>query len=419
MHENLNMKKISLKLFPFLISLLFIFPIIKESLSSFIVILICLNTVIYKIASKDYSLPTTKTLLLTIPFWIILFCSFFSDNIPVSAIHIQHALFFLIIPVFFSLIPKENFTSKKIDLYIWILKITCILIAVIYVVFFFYHHSISDFFIVFQNVSKFRNFIYYDFKLITIHPTYYTTILVFCSAHSFDLVLKQKKYSEFIFIISFLLISLLLLTRLNIVLLVLTLVLMVFLRSKMKLKQMITVTTSIIILVVGLSVLTPGIKQRFVELFHSYDVKPENVAYDSTNIRRAIFDCSVSISKENILYGIGFENLQNGLNNCYKSNYDSSFYEGQSYMTHNYYFYILLSSGIIGLLIFLVYIINIMRLCLKSNFFLFKVFLLNVLVICCIEDYLYRHYGILYFNLLLICFIQYSKNKESDSIEIK
>jgi O-antigen ligase len=193
---------------------------------------------------------------------------------------------------------------------------------------------------------------------------------------------------------------------------------MVFLRSKMSFRQMTIVSGSIIGLVVALSLLTPGIKHRFVELFHSYNIKPENVAYDSTNIRMAIFDCTVSISKDNLLYGVGFENLQNNLNNCYKSNYDSSFYEGQSYMTHNYFFYILLSTGIMGLLLFLIYIINILRICLKSNLFLFKVFLLNVLVICIIEDYLYRHYGLLYFNLLLISFIQYSKNKESEAIDI-
>lgn len=413
------MKQISQKLFPYLISLLFIFPIIKESLSSFIVILICLNTVIYKITSNDYSLPKLKTLLLTIPFWIILFRSFFTDNFTVNAIHIQHALFFLIIPFFFSFIPQKNFGRQKMDLYILILKITCLLIAVIYVFFFFLNHSLSEFFVVFQNVSTFRNFVYYDFKLITIHPTYFTTLLVFCSAHSFDLVLKQKKYSEFVFIISFLLISLLLLTRLNIVLLVLTLVLMVFLRSKMKSGQKIGLSAAIIAFVVALSISTPGIKHRFVELFHSYDIKPENIAYDSTNIRRAIFDCSVSISKDNFLYGVGFENLQNDLNDCYKSNYDSSFYEGQNYMTHNYYFYILLSSGILGLILFLIYLINILKLCLRSNIFLFKIFIFNVLTICLIEDYLYRHYGILYFNLMLICFIQYSKNKELDTIEIR
>ena len=404
------MKKISLKLFPLLISILFVFPILKESLSSFIVIVICINVIIYKVSAKDFSFFESKTLLLTIPFWIIFFRSLFSDNSAISAVHIQHSLFFLIIPVFFSLIPSKFFDTQKLNLYMMVLKLTCLLIAIIYIISFFCDYSIAEFFIVFQHVSSFRSYIYYEFKLFVIHPTYYTSLLVICSAHSFDLILKQKKYSESIFIISFLLISFLLLTRLNIVLLISTLILMIFLRSGLKVKQMIFISSAMLILVFVLAVLTPGIKYRFVELFQSFNVKPENVSYDSTNIRKAIFDSSVAIAKENWEFGVGFENLQNKLNDTYKENYDSSFYTNQSYMTHNYYFYIFLSSGIIGLLIYLFYLLNIVKICLKSNVFLFKVFLFNILILCCIEDFFYRHYGILYFNLFLLCFIRYSEN---------
>ena len=124
-YKNNVLKNISLKLFPFLISLLFLFPILKESLSSFLVILLCLNTIIYKIASKDYKMPEAKIYLLTLPFWIILISSFFSSDFQKSMVHIQHALFFLIIPIFFSLIPKEFFTWKRLNSYLSILKITC------------------------------------------------------------------------------------------------------------------------------------------------------------------------------------------------------------------------------------------------------------------------------------------------------
>lgn len=405
------MKKISFQLFPFLLALLFVFPILKENWSSIIVILICLNAIVYKIAAKDFTWPKRTTLLLTIPFWLVTFRSLFSNHWSESATHIQHALFFLILPLFFFFIPKEHFTKQKFDLYIKVLKYTCLAIGVIYVVSFFMNYSVSEFFIVFQNVSSFRNYVYFDFTLFKIHPTYYTTLLVFCTAHSFDLVLQQKKYSQFLFVVAFMLISIMLLTRLNIVLLLLTLTLMVFFRSKLKVKQMLLLSGGILGLTVVISMLTPGIKHRFVELYHSYDVKPKNVAYDSTNIRRAIFDCSVAISKENFWFGVGFENLQDELNTCYKDNYDSSFYDGHNYMTHNYFFYILLSGGIFCLAVFLFYLFTILQIAWKSNNFLFKVFLINVMVIWFIEDYLYRHYGILYFNLLLICFIRYTENQ--------
>ncbi|WP_348812041.1 O-antigen ligase family protein [Flavobacterium maritimum] len=404
------MKNVTLKLFPVLLSFLFTFPILKESLSSFVVILVCLNTIIYKISVKDYRFLEPKTILLTIPFWIILINSIFSTNFQKSIPHIQHALFFLIIPIFFSLIPKEFFNTQKINLYITVLKITCLLIAIIYVISFFINFSIGEFFVVFQNVSSFRNYIYYNFNLFRIHPTYYTTLLILCSAHSFELVLKEKKYTELIYIICFLLISFLLLTRLNIVLLVAVLIIMLLSIGKIEIKKKLFFLGTLILFAASLSLLTPGIKDRFVELYQSYNKPPVNVNYDSTNIRKAIFDCSIGISKENLLYGVGFENLQTKLNECYGKNYESSFYESHNYLTHNYYFYILVSSGVIGLFFFVIYLLLIIKTCLKTNLFLFYVFLFDAMIVCFIEDYLYRQYGVLYFNLLLICFIQYYKN---------
>lgn len=414
------MKNITLKLFPILISIVFLFPILKESLSSFAVILLCINTIVYKISAKEYNFLEPKTLLLTIPFWIILISAVFSSDFQKSVSHIQHALFFLIIPVFFSLIPKEFFNRQKINLYITVLKITCLSIAIIYIVAFFLNNPFDKFFVVFQNVSSFRDYIYFNFKLIVIHPTYFTTILIFCSAHSFALVLKQKKYIELVFVSCFLLISFLLLTRLNIVLLVLLLIGMLLSMGKLSLKKRILFSATIMLLITSLALLTPGIKNRFVELYHSFNKAPVDVSYDSTNIRKAIFDCSVAIAKENLLYGVGFENLQSKLNECYGKNYDSSFYESHNYMTHNYYFYILISTGITGFILFLIYLITIIRIGIKSNIFLLNVVIFNVLILCLIEDYLYRHFGVLYFNLLLMCFIQYSKNnpqKGSSEIE--
>lgn len=417
--NKLKLENISFNLFSILLPLLFLFPILKENLCTVLIIVICINTLIYSVLSKSYRQINRSVFLLTIPFWIIVCRSFLTTDLKESINHVQHSSLFLIIPLFFSLIPNEFFRKKKIDLYITFLKFTCLLIAIIYVIAFFRSNSADEFFVVFQHVSSFRNFIYYDFTLFKIHPTYYTTLLVFCSAHSFDLILRQKKYIQFLFILPFLIISILLLTRLTIVLMTLTLTSMVFLRSGLKVRQMLFLSGGILILVVGIGMFTPGIKDRFVELFESFNVKPENVAYDSTNIRRAIFDCSVDISKENFLLGVGFENLQDELNACYKDNYDSSFYEKINYMTHNYFFYILVSSGIFGLLLFLFYLGNVIKIATKANQFLFYVFLFNVIVIWFTEDYLYRQYGILYFNLMLICFIRYSQNvlNENNSIQ--
>ncbi|WP_333599017.1 O-antigen ligase family protein [Flavobacterium sp.] len=413
------MKKISLKLFPFLISFLFIFPILKESLSSFIVILICLNTIIYKIAAKDYTFPKPKTLLLTIPFWIILIRSLFTSHFSVNATHIQHALFFLLLPVFFLLIPKEFFRKEKLNLYFEILKNACFVIAFGYVIAFLCVYNFSDFFVFKYDIPKFRDFVYSEVPFFKIHPTYYTSIVFLCTAYSFEKVLKEKKYMELIYIAVFIMITFMLLAKINIIMIVGLLLFMLVFRSQISVKQKIASSAFFLVTTMVLVLAIPGIKLRFIEVFKSYNKPPVGVAYDSTNIRVSIYNCCWNIAKDNYLLGVGFENLQTELNTCYKSNYDSSFYASHDYMTHNYYFYLLLSSGIIGLLCYFFYLLTVIRICWKTNLFLFKVLLFNVLIICCVEDYLYRHYGILYFNLMLVCFLQYSKNKESDVLEVR
>ncbi len=194
---------------------------------------------------------------------------------------------------------------------------------------------------------------------------------------------------------------------------------MVLFRGNMKTSQRIIIATISLFFVGTLAFFTPGIEQRFEELYKSFSTKPQDLAYDSTNIRKAIFDSSIIIAEENWIKGVGFENLQEELNKSYKKNYNSSFYANHNYMTHNYYFYIFLSTGIIGFMFYLFYLKSIVTIAVKSNIFLFRILLLNALLICFVEDYFYRQYGILYFNLLMMCFIRYSENVANDNKKIQ
>lgn len=408
------MKDFTLKLFPYLISFVFIFPILKENFSTFTLILLTLNLIVYKFAAKDTTFINKRVLILTIPFWIICLNALMSSNIRESSIHIQRASCFLLIPTVFSLIPKQFFTLKKINLYISVLKNTCLLVAFVYVFYYLINVPSWKFDVVYQNVSSFRNYIYNDFKLFVIHPTYYTTILILCAAHSLNLVLKENKKLELLYLLVFIIITFLLLTKLNIIIMICVLSGMVLFRGNMKTSQRIIIAAISLFFVGTLAFFTPGIAKRFEELYISFGTKPQDLAYDSTNIRKAIFDSSVTIAKENWIKGVGFENLQEELNKSYKKNYNSSFYESHNYMTHNYYFYIFLSTGIFGFLFYLFYLKAIVTIAIKSNLFLLRILLLNALLICFVEDYFYRQFGILYFNLLMLCFIRYSENLTTD-----
>ncbi len=413
------MKIITEKIYLFLIPMLFTFPLFKESISSAMIILLVLNTILYHFAYKIIPKIKLELFFLTIPFWIVLIHSLIFGQLINNLIPIQQALFFLIIPLTFSQIPFRFFDSKSMNLYVSILKNTSLIIGLFYIISYFYYHSFKELFVVFQNVSSFRNYVYNELKVIKIHPTYYTAILILCCTHSFESVIKKKKNFEFIYILFFILISFLLLARLNIVFLMIVLLGMQLFRSQYSLRNKIILTGFLSISITLLVALTPGIKSRFVEIINSENKPPQGVAYDSTNIRKAIFDCSVSLLKTDYVYGVGFDNLQKRLNTCYEENYDSDFYKKNQYMTHNYFFYMLISSGVIGFLFFGFYVFQIIKIGFRLRYFIFTVFLVNIFFVCLIEDFIYRHYGVLYFNLILICFIQYSKNGYTDSPKVQ
>ena len=406
------MKKYTYKLFPFLICVVFLFPIVKENIATLSIILLALNLILYKVSSRDFKFIERKQLFLIIPFLIISVFSVFSTNAKISLVHINHSLLFLIVPVIFSLIPKEMFSLEKLHLYFNTLKNLCLLIAFIYIISFFLNNPVWKFNIEFHNESPFRNYIYNDFKWFKIHPTYYTTILIFCVAHAFNEVLEKQKYFQLLYVFAFLGITFLLLTKLTIVLMVALLFYMFLFKSTL---SSVYKGVGILASVLSLFILvqyTPGIKNRFVEVYKSINVKPKELAFDSTNIRKAIFDCSTNLVKENWVTGVGFENLQAKLNECYAANYDSSFYENHIYLTHNYYLYILISTGILGFVFYLFYLATIIKISLKSNLFLFNSFIVTILIVCFIEDFFYRQYGVLYFNLILMCFINHIEYKK-------
>ena len=217
------MKIITEKIYLFLIPSLFTFPLFKESISSAIIVLLVLNTILYHFAHKIVPKIKLEIFFLTIPFWIVLIHSLIFNQLLNNKIPLQHALFFLIIPLIFTLIPFRFFDAKSMTLYFSILKNTCLIIGLFYIISYFYYHSFNELFVVFQNVSSFRNYVYNDVNIIKIHPTYYTTILILCCIQSFESVIKEKKYFEFVYILFFIVISFLLLAKLNIVFLVIVL----------------------------------------------------------------------------------------------------------------------------------------------------------------------------------------------------
>ncbi len=402
------MNKFIFNLLQLLIYILFSYPFFKISIINFMLILILLASIIYRLTRRENKINFQNVFILSIPFLVISINSLFYLNQNNWYEAIPNAIPFFSIPLTFALLPEELFTKDKIYKYLNVLKVTCAFVSLSYIVLFLNKYSFEDFFSIGYRVSKFRVFVYDEINIFKIHPTYFTSILVVLFASSLNAVFKRKKFYEILFLIIFPLISMLLLTKVNIVLMFLIMAYYLLFMTNYKKRNKIIITLFFSISFLLSAILIPGIKVRFLETFQSFNSVPKGVAYDSTNIRVAIYKCDLELLKDNFWLGIGSNNLKTDIRNCFASNYDAEFYKENYYITHNYFIYILLSTGIIGFLFFAYYLYYFSKKILATKWLEPIVLLISTIIICFSEDYFYRNFGMFNFSILSLTFL---KNK--------
>jgi O-antigen ligase len=139
-------------------------------------------------------------------------------------------------------------------------------------------------------------------------------------------------------------------------------------------------------------------KKRFQEMIIpvSYSkVNPNN----STSVRIAVWDCGIQkIKSSNTLIGNGIGDVPSVLQQCYDAQYPEL---EKYYNTHNQYFSILLGTGLIGLLSFLLFFVYLLINALKNKNNFLLVLVLFYLYIFNFENIIERKYGI----LLLLFFL--------------
>ena len=391
---------------------LFLFPLFKESITSLFLILTSIVTFSYLAINKIKLSFAKTTILYTLPFFIILFTNLFAANAEIDWKNISKSLIFLIIPVVFSNIPNEKF-EKFESTFIYYFKYSCMIVGIYYILTFLIHYSFLDFFKEDYNESVFRRYVYNDVRIFKIHPTYFSLFLNVGVVHSLIKLKEEKKYLNIFFLLFFIMLILLLSSKLIILITITSILYVVINQNSFKKRY---ITGIITLFLIGIFFL-PGIKSRFVEMVNDYKNPPKGMYFNSTNIRKSIIDCSITILKENYVTGVGFSNVQTELNNCYKANYDSSFFENHDYLTHNYFMYIFIGSGIIGFVCFMIYLIHIIKKCILINNPILNVILFSSIILFFFEDFLYRHYGLLFFNLFIFGYLKFNEyNREQNAL---
>lgn len=140
-----------------------------------------------------------------------------------------------------------------------------------------------------------------------------------------------------------------------------------------------------------------------------------NSAFLPTTYRSIIWKCASKIALENSdnLAGIGFKNTKNQLVNCYKKSISDTktkqTFITEKFNTHNQFLDIFISSGWIGLLLFVSFWIALLRKHYKNYFA--TALIASILLFGLFENYFHRQIGAYYFGIVLI-FLLINNSKE-------
>jgi|SaaInlStandDraft_1057018.scaffolds.fasta_scaffold04076_3 O-antigen ligase len=379
-------------------------PFLKANYNSKVIILWAVVVLVsfFKINRKHKF--NINDMVYTLPFFMFFFYEIFSGSFNLSRIIL--VLPFLIFPTIFLLKPK--FINEYIfNLSFLIFQISVLLQSFIYLFVFLKENSIFKLLdISSHNIPFFREYVTNNY-LIELHPTYFSSFLLFSITISLFKFIK-KRFFHFFNIISSLFFIVLFSSRIIILLLLLTFVCyIIFIAYKNRKKESLII--GVIVLTVFLFIAnTKVVKDRFYEIKEQMNNPIVGSYYNSSNTRLAIYKCDYLLIKEVPFFGFG-NNLQIKLNQCYADNNNSEFYQISVFNTHNYYFNLILYGGWFFLFLFLIYLFFIFERIKKNPLHLFV--FIQFLLINLTENYLSRHYGIVLFCYFVVIFVTINKDE--------
>jgi len=181
--------------------------------------------------------------------------------------------------------------------------------------------------------------------------------------------------------------------------------------------------TALFFLFLASTVYSPSLSNR-VDLFIENYSYTNSITFEeklsSTQIRIEIYKCSVNLLNDNWIIGYGLGDINDTLMECYKST-NTSLIEGH-YNAHSQYFSIFLGSGIVGFILFLIFLIFNYKSAFKNkNYFYFSALILYSIIML-VENVLERQSGVIMFAFLVnfLYYITYQElNNSNQTSEIE
>ncbi|MEP1488971.1 MAG: O-antigen ligase family protein [Algibacter sp.] len=387
------------------------YPLIPERQESLVVVFLVIISFWIFFRKKDKASFNVLNFLLPISiFLIFLLSATLSDDVSKGFRRIETMFSLLIIPLVFHVLlygHKINLMSVK--------KIFFKIYYISNIVYCFFAINVFNNYknpkYIYKDSNFFRNALI-DVPLIGEHPIYISVFLAIAILIGFTLYNLKNKVINNVFIglgQSFILIILILLMSKSVILaLFLSGVVWVLL----KYKKRIYILSFLLFILISIILFIPKSNNRLKDLFDKVSYTQLDLN-NSTSMRISILKCNIDLISKNPLFGYGLGDVQQEMDDCYASNgYD--FFKGQ-YNTHNQYFFVWLSCGILGLLVFFAFLYYYYRIAILNRDYLMLSILVLYSVVFMFENILSRQSGVIFFSFLIsFMSIIGVKNKESN-----
>lgn len=363
----------------------------------------------FYLKNKKQSISLVNILLLGFPFVAFTISLIYSKSIPDGLKRLSTMLPVVVFPIIFSLLKSSHFNLSQ-SYFKKILLSFCLANFLFFIITFCYFWNQEFSFT--ETIVHYSNLINIRLGLFSQHPIYYSIYISLSLLFLIQFQIKTKNINEKIL---YLTLSILLLIVLGILMRkgpILYLIIAVFIYSLLKLsfKKGLIIAFGFLLISAFTIHYFPKYKDfnRFEELIKSDQFENSS---SSTFIRYNIYKCSIIKIFENPVLGYGVGSTQKELDPCYiNSNIDLS---KKTYNSHNQYFSLALTSGLLSLLCFLVISTKSLFNMYKRNSILelsiFTLFLLNFLT----ENVLERENGAILYGLLVSLFYFFNYEKSS------
>lgn len=391
-----------------------LFPLFNIKGVSILIITFSLLSIIYLISDfQNRWSPDVKSFIFTsIPFSLYLIGMFYTDDIRQGFRALEIGLPLFLFPFLYFIVLGKRFILGNKEKEVLLKSFTIsgsvlIFLIICYLCFSGLFYGLFDEEMLLKTTQNMgRDMVRWAIEntpYIGEHPTYFGIISIFVALISvFKISNNQYIYlpSLVIGIIGVFISG----SKMSIV----TLVLMVFISlffliKSIKKRIIIFFGVFIILLVIFESI--PMIKVRFTQVMDANFDPPKDLRYSSTNVRIAIYQCSfVNIQKAPV-FGNGTRGYINGMRTYYRK-YDTDIFKKNDYFfnSHNQYLSIVLSNGIVGFILFVLWLLVF----LKSSVVIKDRLYLSLIVVYVImfftENLIERQTGNVLFCFLIILF---------------